>query len=427
MQSLAKFLPFQEKTIQYGIENPYSIYALAMGTGKTLCALETAFRTKSKVVVVAPTYLLQRWKDEVEKFYPGAVVSLLRHKKEYYPLWDTDVAILPYSFVADADIIFEWADLVVIEEAHCIKNIDSKRGLAVHKLVYENSNKRCLLLTGTPIQNRVFEFWSLLTICHYQPNNPNPTDFLDRFPTFVEFANHFSHLKQFDMWNEKRRKTITVRNWNGHKNLEELRQYTEGHYIRFMSKDVLDLPPYSETDVTVDYKDNEKLLSAFMRFQKDGDMASTASDVKSKAAMATAPFTCEYVRDIVSSGEKVVVFTDHIDSCEYLAEKLGVKAIHGQVHADIRYQLSKDFQDGKTNCIVATYGSLSTGVDLQSSACMVFNDLPWVPGVLEQAMYRIIRVGQVRKCNFYFIHGTVQSKYILNTLKEKIETIQAVI
>jgi SNF2 family DNA or RNA helicase len=415
--------PYQRKTVDYGIKNPYSIFALKMGLGKSYCGAAVAVETKSRCLIVCPAYLRLKWKAEIEKFYPGSIVSLFKSDKQFYPLWDTDFAIISYNSVSKAEIFFEWADLVIWDEAHNLKTMTTIRTEFAHKYVFENSIKRNLLLTGTPIQNRVYEFYSLIALCNYDPGKKG-SEFLGRFPSYVDFANHFSHLKEFEMYRKGR--TVRIQQWEGHKNLDELHdKYLKDCYI-FFGDEALGLQKPVEIQVPVSYENDPKLMQEFEAFVRGGEANSVASDVKAKAALAKVPFTAEYVQNILDQGEQVVVYTDHVASCEALAERLGVPAIHGGTPMEKRQKLGEDFMAKRSQVIVATILSFSTGIDLYSANQLVFNDPNWVPGNMEQAMYRLLRLGQTRTCFFHYIIGSYQDEQIYAALSEKIKTIKAV-
>jgi SWI/SNF-related matrix-associated actin-dependent regulator of chromatin subfamily A-like protein 1 len=415
---------YQKGVIEYGIKNPYFINSMDVGLGKTLVSLEIAVRTKSKALIICPTYLMLKWESEIKKFFPDKIVSKLDHSDDFYKLWDTDFAIISYYHAPKADVLFEWADMVITDEAHYLKSMTTKRSEAIHKLVYENSIKRVTLLTGTPIQNRVYELYSLITLCQYNPLIEESA-FLKKFPTYVDFANHFSYLKEFERNVGKKR--IKIQQWEGVRNLPELKEWLKGIYIRLESDSVLNLPPYSEVEVPVSYEDNPELLEAFESFQGGGDKNSVVSTVKAEAALAKAPFTVDYVKDLLEKDLQVVIYSDHPSSAEFIAEKLGYTAITGATPMEYRQMMATRFQNGECKVLIATIGSFSTGIDLFSAQNMVFNDLNWVPGNIDQVKGRIRRLGQKKRCIFHYIIGSYQDTIILNRLEAKRETIRAVI
>lgn len=419
-----ELLDYQKTSVEFAKKTPYCILALEMGLGKTVSALVTSIELNSKTLIVCPTFLCLNWKAEIEKFFPEKVVSLLRHKNDFYFPVDSDFVIIPYSFLHFADILFEWADLVVYDEAQFLKNIESIRGEASHRLTYENSISRVLMLTGTPILNRVYELHSLLCLTQYDPRVVE-SPFLKRFPNFVEFANHFSHLTEVDIW--RGRKKVRVQKWEGVKNLEELKGILSKYMIRFKSEDVLDLPQYQEHFIQVDDQDFPDLLEEFNNFKGDDSNNSVMPKIKARAALAKVPLTIEYVKSLLDKELQVIVYSDHVESAKKIAAAFRVTHIDGNTKDERRMTAATQFQRGETNVIVATIGSFSTGVNLQCAFNMVLNDFPWSVGVLEQAKFRIIRVGQKHRCQFHYMMGSYQDNYIFNRLMEKKEVIKEVL
>jgi SNF2 family DNA or RNA helicase len=414
-----KLFEYQEKTIQFGVAHNYAIYALDCGLGKSLCALETAERTKSKTLIICPSYLKLKWKSEIDKFFPGKTITVFNAAKEIYKVWDSDYVIISYSMLEKSECLFEWADMVVCDEAHYVKEMKTKRTETLHRLVYEHSIKRLLLLTGTPIQNRVYEFYSLIALCNYNPKLEESA-FLKKFQSYVHFANHFSFLKQFEIF--RGGKKVKVQQWEGIKNQEELKDWIKNIYVAFKSSEVLDLPPYVEIDVPVAFEDMPELLEEFEMLGEKG----VESTAKSKAALLKVPYTIDYVKGLLENTDRVIVYTDHVLSCEALAKGLHTTPITGQTPMPLRQKLADEFMNGDRRVLVATIGSFSTGIDLYSSYNMVINDFNFVPGNMKQAMYRIRRIGQKNKCFFHRIIGTVQDKIIIKKLEAKMAVISQI-
>jgi len=420
--SSPKLFDYQKQTVSFGVSNPYSILGLEMGLGKSVCALSVSEETKSKTLIVCPSYLKLKWKSEIEKFFPGKDITVFNSAKEIYKVWDTDYVIISYSLLDKSDCLFEWADMVIADEAHYLKEMRTKRTEAFHRLIYENSIKRCLLLTGTPIQNRVYEFYSLIAICNYNPQMEESA-FLRNYPTYVDFANRFSFLKDFEIFRGGRR--VKVQQWEGIRNEIELKQWLKNIFISFKSDEVLDLPPYVDIDVPVCYEDMPELLEDFNKFT--GEVTGAEVRAKAQAALMKAPYTIEYTKGLLDQVEQVVVYTDHVASCEMIAEGLGTQGITGQTPMRVREKIAKEFMNGERRVIVATIGSFSTGIDLYRSFNMVISDFCWVPGTMKQALFRIRRIGQKNKCFFHRIIGTPQDKIIIKKLESKMVVIREII
>lgn len=417
---------YQHETCEYMVKNPYSIIALKQGLGKTLCALHTVSVLKNnKTLIVAPSYLKHNWRKEILKFFPGKIITLIDKSSEIYKVWDSDFAIISYALAArkDAEYFFSWADIVIADESHYLKEMTAKRTDTFHRYVYENSVKRCYLLTGTPIQNRVYEFYSLMAICNYNPLLQDSV-FLNKFPDFTLFAEKFSFPKEYKVAlpNGRYRNVVS---YSGIRNRELLKNFLKGIYIRF-DDSVLDLPPVVFEDFLVSDTPNIELLNEFDRFVTDSN-GSVKSNLKAQAALKTAPVTVEYAKDLGESEDKIVIYTDHVDSAIEIAKGLGVTAITGQVGVQSRDRIAENFTNGTSKYLVATYGAFSTGVTLTVSNTMVLNDFPWIPGVLEQAIYRIKRIGQTKTCFVHRMLGSPQTEYILNKLEEKSNTIKEIV
>lgn len=416
---MTQLMPHQVETVEYCTKNPYVIVALEPGLGKTLVALSTAHNTRSKALVVMPSYLRLNWVKEIKKFFPDKVITQFKKGAEIYHVWDSDIVLLPYSFLTHekADLLFEWADLVIVDEAHHVKGMEAKRTTALHKLVFENSIKRLLLLTGTPIVNRVYEFYSLMALCNYRPGISDG-EFLKKFPSYIDFADYFSHRREYDVpvgnWYR------TVCKWEGIKNTEELKKHLKGIFIQKKAKDVLDLPESIYKDILFSEKPDPALLEAFTRMWEND---SSMPQYKAQAAVEKVPMTLKYLDETLEN-ERVVIFTDHRESCRQLAAALKVPAITGEMSADERIKHANNFEKGLGTRLVATIGSLSTGVDLVSANHVVFNDFPWVPASLRQAEGRIKRMGQTKTCHFHRILASPQDEYILSVIQAKEEVIK---
>lgn len=413
-------MPHQESTVAFGLQQKYCIYGLGPGLGKTLAALETFNRSGAeRLLVICPSYLTLNWKSEVRKFYGEKkfIVSVFRKAKDgYFPV-DNDIIIVSYDVGQKLEFLFEWADFVVFDEVHLLKSIDTKRSKFYHRVVFENSPKFMLGLSGTVIKNRVWELYSPLAMAHYRENEKS--NFLDVFPTQTHFADYFSFRRDFDMWQGNRK--IRITRWEGFKNEETLFKYLKNKYIRFDTEEVLKLQPIIEEVYNVSDRDDFKLLEAFEEWQEND---SVAPDIKAKVALDKVGFTSEIAKSKLEEGlGPIIVFTDHRASCSAIAERLGCPSITGETPMGVRHRVGNEFQNGEHDFLVATIGSFSTGVNLTRSHCMIFNDYSWVPGDMAQALYRIRRIGQDKQCYVIKVTGSPQDEKIMRTLESKLEVI----
>ncbi len=409
----------QKLAVSHGLEYAYDILALDPGLGKSRCAIEIRDKLKLNCLVVAPGYLVPNWVKELKMWTDSNFTAFTSGKQIYEPC-DTDFVIISYDLVQKAEHLFEWADMLVLDEAPNIKSMKANRTQFIHKNIYENSLSRVLLLTGTPLKNRVQEFYSLLAVTFYNPNAAD-SRFLDLYPSEIDFADHFSYREEYTM--EINKKFVTITKWNGLKNTHELKEWLKDRYLRIKSEDVLDLPPITYKSVLISETPDHALLDAFNNHFLGEGSDSVNPTAKAEAALKKAPFTIKYAKDLLDNVDCVLIYTDHVLAAEEIAKAFNVKAITGKVPSVVRSQMADDFQAGQGQVLVATVGSMKEGKDLFRSNHIIFNDLPWVPGDIKQVIYRIQRIGQKSKCTIHRMLGSPQDSYIIEALDLKMQTI----
>lgn len=448
--------PYQRRGRDFCLENKYAILAMEMGLGKTFTSLEV-FNTlydrsvrrnqgradkqrlgEEALLIVCPANLIPTWQREIQKFYGSKfLVDVVSAGNKVYRLFDTDIVITSYSLVQKAEHFFNWATMVIVDESHNLSSMESKRTTFLHKSIYENQVPRLALLTGTPIKNRVREYYSLLALCHYNPEiEETGEDFLNRFPDDISFADYFSIREEYQMKikkkNGKKGRRFNVVQWNGTRNRKELKRILKPFYFRLKSEDYLDLPPYLEKSVLVSSTPNHALLKEFEAYFSSGgeeeeDRTKATPTFKREAAMKTVPFTVEYVKGLLSQGVgKVLVFSDHPGPAEAIAAELGGGFIHAGVSGKRRDLLTEKFQHGDLQVLSGTFKTLGTGYTLTSAWNTVFNDIPWVPSDERQAIYRLHRISQKRRVVVHRIFGSPQAEKIWEALEEKRSVIKKV-
>lgn len=413
---------FQREGVQFALSHKYCIIADSMGLGKTLQAIAVANHTKSKCLVVCPAFLKLTWVQEIEKLSSDPKHIHVYKKAldiySYAPQLD-DFVIINYEQIRHAESLFRWADMVVTDEGHYLKNPDAQRTVLFDKYLYESEAKRYLLLTGTPIQNRVEELYQLITMVEFDPKAEYKLSITRDFPTKEKFCDKFSNR-------------ITMRingryvvKWEGVRNTAELKKYLVGKMIRRLQEEVHELPEMVEKEVVVSYKQDKSLAKEFENHSRGLGKDITA---KEKSARLKAKFTIKYVQGLIEDGvEQLVVFSDHVKPAEEIAEAFGVSAVTGKMPKEKRMDIVNGFQAGDIKIFVATIGAASTGLTLTAASNLVFNDLNWVPGNNAQAKKRIHRIGQNSKCVLHYIVGSFQDAYIKRNLIAKEKSIKEVV
>ena len=400
-----KLYDFQEQAVCYHLAHHYSINASSMGTGKSLMALETARRAGGKIAVFAPPFLRMSWESEAKavgvefKFFPYSML----HKVDPSELKG-------FSF---------W----IADELHFLKSPTARRTHAFYAAIKAVPPEYFIGLTGTPIKNRLPDFWTLLAFCGVNPKRTSGLVLTGELRKFRAFSRYFCHTLEMRAGGRRIEKFGEVKA----DKIPELKALLKDKFIRFRVEDVLkDLPEMTRKEVTYNLSASVEVGSSFATYMSGGKTDITA---KTTSALLKAPLTAEYCNMLREGGSgPLLVFTDHVASAQAIAAAVaGAVAITGQTPVLDRMRMVSAFQDGKIEVIVATIGSLSVGVTLTAARHVVFNDLSWVPADNLQAEKRIHRIGQKNACFSHFIDATPTDTHIRKTLYGKLETINKVI
>lgn len=403
----------QQLYIKFALQCDYTLCGDQMGLGKTLSAIGVSVAMDCNTLVVAPAFLKHNWKAEYLKFTDLKDEEITIDKRTS----KSKIVITSYSKLGKARTFFEWADYVIADEAHYLKNLEAKRTQYFHQAIKNYRPERLSLLTGTAVKNRVGEFYSILYLLAYCPTGSNGKRITEKFKTQYAFSKHFSHEKVFHI--PQRGRKVEVRKFEGLKNEQELKTYFRGKYMRRLTRDVIDLPELLERYVDVEYKYDDSALQEYTRHQGKIDGAIMA--IKSGSALAKAPFTADYAKNIFAeTGNPVVIFSDHVNPVDLMVGKLKRAAsITGATPMAQRHDIVKKFQNGDLDYLVATIGALSTGVTLTAAQDLIFNDMSYIPANNAQASKRIHRIGQNKTCRIHKMCGSFIDGAIMRSLSSK--------
>jgi SNF2 family DNA or RNA helicase len=414
-----ELMQYQKDGVEYAVLNKFTINAFDCGTGKTAVALKAACVVGRHTLIIAPAYLTFNWMKEIKKF-----TECKAWRFTYGEIIEpkVDIIVASYTELKHIPDLFVWADFVIADEFHYCKTPDSQRTSFLYNYMKQSIPDYFLGLTGTPIKNRIPEIYSLLCILGLGEGvTPN---IQEDYSSYFTFCYHFTNPRQVKVGGRY------ITKFDGQRNVDELKKYLANRYTRVKAEDVLDLPEINEEELEVAYVENPKLKEDWESFKK-GSLADSKG--KAENAAKKAEFTGQYVETLLESGvRKVVVFTDHVSPTDIISKSLSKSAevfiIHGGISMGDRSQAIESFEASTGCCIlVATIGSSSTGINLVSCNHLVFNDLSWVPGDNEQALKRIHRIGQTKKCFITYIVGSGVDKAITTTLRSKERSIRKLI
>jgi hypothetical protein len=415
-----------------------------MGLGKTLqtIALLAGRDGDRPHLVVCPTSVVGNWERELARFTPFLPVT--RHHGPERPTAIADfkpgsVVVTSYGLLRrDCDLLGQVAwDVVVLDEAQQIKNQAAKAARAAKELT---ASMR-LALTGTPVENRLSELWSIMDF-----TNPG---LLGPYPSFAD------------------RYAVPIERWRDAEATERLRRIVAPFMVRRLKSDPLvaaDLPPKIESIVACTLTreqatlyqatvkallDDEELGEGFTRQGRVFKLLTALKQICNHPAHylgETGPLrrrsgkltrATELLAEVVAADERALVFTQYREMGELLVKHLGaalrlpkIPFLHGGVELRARDAMVEAFQhdDSAPPLLVVSLKAGGTGLNLTRATHVLHYDRWWNPAVEDQATDRAHRIGQTRTVNVHKLvtAGTLEDR-IAALLERKRALAEAVV
>jgi len=420
-------LSHQKEAIQKLVENKKFILADDMGLGKTTSTIIAAIESNSKkVLIICPATLKINWKREIENYSDKSVY--IAEGKNFSS--DADYVIINYDIIKnfheikkkdDSKILNSNFDLVIVDEAHYIKNGSAQRTKLINDLVKKVD--RLWLLSGTPMTSRPMDYFNLLSLV----DSPVAKNWL-------AYAVRYCSGYQFNAGGKK------IWNVTGASNLEELRDRTSGTILRRLKEDVLELPDKIITPVYLRLKSKnyEEVMGEYYDWYDKNPNESKSLTVqftkltKIRQIIADEKIsqTIELAENIIEQGKKVIIFCNFTDSLNKIAEHFGKIAVKldGSMSKPNRQHSVDEFQDNeKVKVFVGNIKAAGVGITLTAAEAVIMNDLSFVPSDHAQAEDRAYRYGQKNNVLVYYpifentIEGIIYD--ILNNKKQVIATV----
>jgi SNF2 family DNA or RNA helicase len=406
------------------------ILADDMGLGKSLQALTTfaidVVRGWHKtMLVVCPVTLKGNWSDEIDKFtrmshmvLEGTPNQRLKQLVEFSGWASPKILIVNYEqVVSHLKILDDMRfDVVCFDEAHYLQNPKSKRTQASLELY----SRRNFMLTGTPMLNHVDGLWSLL------------------HKAGVYQGGYYKFINRYAVFGGYKDKQII-----GVKNEDELKELLQGVMLRRLKKDVLDLPEVQIIERRVDLTPEQKKLYdevvGEMRITRAGQLEPdeienaltkflrlkeicgttykfTGEDVSGKLDLAISDDV-----EILENGHKTVVFTQFRDMQACYVKRIQdaidapIWVLNGDVKKPDRQPMVKEWgmtkEPGVLVCMIQVAG---IGLNMTAARHGSFLDKLFVPGLNQQAIDRLHRIGQSEtqpvQIREYLARGTIENR-----------------
>jgi superfamily II DNA or RNA helicase len=394
---------YQEFGAKYIITQERSIIGDEMGLGKTVEALAAASHLAAAgathFLVVAPAGVLVNWLHETRRHSelqplrihgPDRALALRRWKRS------GGVAVTTYETLRtlDRSAIPEIA-LLIADEAHRAKNTDAQRTKAL--LEWLPSAKRVVFLTGTPIENRVDEFKTLIS--HL---NPELASSINTRDAFMDGA-----------WFRERVAPIYLRR-NQDDVLTELPE-------RIESEDWIEF-----TKVDLGHYRDAVMAKQFMSMRRAAYVATSARD------SAKLERLLEIVEEALQDDRKIVIFSNFLDTLDSIQRVLTdtydtdmvAGSITGKVSPDRRQGIVDAFTDrAAPGVLLGQIQACGEGLNIQAASVAIIAEPQWKPSIEEQAIGRLQRMGQVRRVS---VHRLLASDSVDERMLETLATKKAI-
>jgi SWI/SNF-related matrix-associated actin-dependent regulator 1 of chromatin subfamily A len=420
-------LAHQKEAIQKLVENKRYVLADDMGLGKTTSTIIAALEANAKkVLIICPASLKINWQREIENYTQRSVY--ISEGKNFST--EHDFVIINYDIIKnfhdpkkkdDSQIVRAGFDLVVIDEAHYIKNPQAQRTKLINDFVKRVD--RLWLLTGTPMTSRPVDYYNLLNLVD-SPVARNWMAYVIRYCEGYQFK-----VGARKVWNVM-----------GASNLEELRDRTSNLVLRRLKENVLDLPDKIITPVYLRLKSKkyEEVMGDYYNwYEKNPDESKSLTvqftkltEVRQVIADEKILNTIELVENIIEQGKKVIIFCNFTNSLEKIIEHFGKSAVRldGSMSKPDRQNSVDRFQtDDKVKVFVGNIKAAGVGITLTAAEAVIMNDLSFLPSDHSQAEDRAYRYGQKNNVLVYYpifentIEGIIYD--ILNKKKQVIATV----
>jgi hypothetical protein len=427
--------PYQREGMLHLAFAERALLADEMGLGKTIqaiaaCSLLHRLGKVRRALIVSPASLKTEWEEQICKFtdLPYQVVFGLRHKRlEAY-------GNAPFFTIVNYEQMLRDAlevnarlepDIVILDEAQRIKNWSTKTAQAVKRL----ESRYAFVLTGTPIENRIDEIYSIV-------------NFIDP----AALGPLFRFNREFHELDDRGRP-------EGYKNLDKLHARIRPYMTRRRKTDVeTELPSRTDRNLFVRmspiqreaYRDHEAAVARLLHRAKRRPLTKQEQDklMRELAMMRMVcdttyildpeDRTCPKLKELESIFDglcadpevKIVVFSEWVRMLDLVRDllkkmKLGFALHTGDVPQRRRRAEIQMFKTDPRCQVFLSSESGGVGLNLQAASVVVNCDLPWNPAKLEQRIARVWRKHQMRSV-------TVLNLVSENTIEERmLETLAA--
>jgi len=402
-----KLFPHQQKALDSTKDFNRVAYYLDMGLGKTFLGAEKMMQLNSKInLIVCQKSKINDWIQHLKTYYSITICNLA-DKKGYATFFTWVSRGYPVVGVINYDLVFRRSELLTLEdftlmldESSQIQNETTKRS----KFILKMKPKNVILLSGTPTAGKYENLWSQVHLLGWNISKDL-------------YWKHYIETEWVEEDGGFFRKVVV-----GYKNVNRLKMKLAQHGAIFMkSEEVVDLPEQIENKIMVPTtKEYRKFMRSRIITIKGKELiGDTALTKRLYARMLCGHYNkykLEAFRDLVDSTEDRLIvfynFNEELAELTALVQDKPVSIVNGSIK-----DLSA-YEEHENSITFVQYQAGAMGLNLQKANKIIYFTLPESSDLFEQSKKRIHRIGQTKRCFYYYMicKNSVEED-ILSTLK----------
>jgi len=417
--------PYQAQAVSFVASRDYAAIFHEQGLGKTKIAIDVMLewlitRAVDVVLVITKKSLVANWSREFAAHSHLRPMLLSEDGRRNLQAFTAAGRLVlgHYEVVLkEEERLRAWLEMrrvgVILDESAKIKNPEAGVSQALHRLAPDFAKR--VIMTGTPVANRPFDIWS--QVYFLDQGKALGTDFF-AFKADHDFEKSYVHDARAFQAYQQRLASVAER-LKGF----SVRERKDGGRISLPSKEFVRIPVSWDPEQYEMYRqvcedlrlvvlqegelvqeNQEPMLKRLLRLIQIASNPRLVDEGYTGAPGKLAVLQ-DLVRDIVRTGEKVIIWTSFTENAEWLASQfsdLGSNALHGKLTMERRNSVVSWFlENSEERVLVATPGAAKEGLTLTVANHAIFFDRTYSLDDYLQAQDRIHRVSQTRTCYVY--------------------------
>lgn len=421
--------PFQIRGVQEILKRKTKLVFLSdeQGLGKTIQAIKFIQKFSVKVLIVTPATPKINWSVEIEKFggqYLSSRVQILSGKEATVNA-GAQVVITNYDLL-QFDTVFEslmnfQSELLVGDEGHRAKNPDAIRTKRL--FILADKAKKFLVLTGTPIPNRPIEIFPIIK--KFCPKALGP--YADKRRFQFRYCAGYQGKWGFNDSGSSNEKELNIRL----RSTCMIRRTKKQIFGETKKPHQLISIETNEEVASLVIRENE-LAKEFLQKNENIPTIGEIAELRQKIALAKVDISVDWIKDILLTTQKIVVFAHHravMAALKELLKEFNPEVIQGGVTTKKKQEIVEKFQkDNSSRILIGQLQSAGEAITLTKSHNVVFVEIEWSPGAIAQCIDRCDRIGQTELVQAWFIttRGSIE-EHMLKTALDKSEDINEIL